>query len=209
MSDGVESAGRGAGMLVIGVVAGVLLLGTARFLAMPESHAVHYHANWAVFIDGERLDLTANRYMEDIGSCSVDPTRQRPEDRVHMHEANQDVVHVHASGVSWGHFLANLRFAVGDDFLVTDRARYDPGDGRTLKFILNGQAIRSIANRAIGDEDRLLISFGAESEEEVAASQFAQVASTAGTFNTMPDPASCSGPHEHTTGEKLRAAFWF
>ena len=126
-----------------------------------------------------------------------------------MHEANQDVVHVHASGVTWGHLLANLHFGVGDDFLLTDQGTYEPGDGRTLKFVLNGQVIRSIANRSIDDEDRLLISFGPESEEEVVAAQFPQVASTADTFNTMPDPASCSGQHEHTTGEKLRSAFWF
>ena len=207
MSD--RSGSAGLGMLAIGVVVGVLSLGMARFVAMPEAHGVHYHANWAVFTDGERLDLTADRYMEDVASCSVDPTRQRPEDRVHMHEANHDVVHVHASGVTWGHLLANLHFGIGDDYLVTHDARYTSGDGRTLKFILNGQAIRSIANRPIEDEDRLLISVGAESEAEVVASQFPQVASSAGTFNTMPDPASCSGQHAHTTGEKLRGAFWF
>src|SRR5690606_21078754 len=119
----------------------------ARFAAQEPQHPhVHYHANWAVVVDGERLDLSGDRYMEDVFQCSADPSAQRPEDRVHMHENNQDIVHVHAAGVTWGHFLANLGFGVGDDYLETDGGRYATGEGGSLKFILNGQPVRSIRN---------------------------------------------------------------
>jgi hypothetical protein len=210
MSNSGSKGLRNISLVLLGVVCGFLLLGAARFLGQSVEHAVHYHANWAVFLDGSRLDLTGDRYMEDIAQCSADPSHQRPEDRVHMHEKNHEVVHVHASGVTWGHLLANLRFGIGDDYLITDEgARYLTDEERTLKFIVNGVAVRSIVNRPIGDQDRLLISYGSESEEDVVSSQFAQVAATAATYNVAPDPASCSGQHETGVGERLRQAFWF
>jgi hypothetical protein len=198
-----------AGALILGAVIGVLLLSAARLVALPEHEHVHHHANWAVFINGERLDLTDMRYMEDVFQCTMDPTHQRPEDRVHMHEGNHDVVHVHASGVTWGHLLANLGFGIGDDFLHTDRARFETTPERSLKFVLNGSPVRSIRNLSIGDQDRLLISYGPESVETVVADQYPLVAADAGRYNEVPDPASCSGAHEETFGERVRRAVWF
>lgn len=194
-----------------GIVAGVALLGLARLAAMPREHqAVHYHANWAIVIDGERLDLSGTRYMEDVAACSADPSHVRPEDRVHMHENDHDAVHVHAAGVTWGHLLANLGFGIGDDYLVTDGGvRLEGGPGRTIKFVLDGRQVPSIRNRPIRSEDRLLVSYGPETADEVIRTQFPQVASTAARLNTLPDPASCSGPAELTMGERLRRAFWF
>lgn len=195
--------------LVLGIVLGVGLIGTARFATQEPEHGVHYHANWAVVIDGERLDLTANRYMEDVYQCMADPSHQNPEDRVHMHENNHDVVHVHAAGVTWGHLLANLGFGVGDGYFYTDRARYETDEERSLKFVVNGSPVPSIANRAIGDRDQLLISYGPETVDEVAAKQASMIAATASEYNEMPDPASCSGAMEEDLGTRLRRAFWF
>jgi len=198
-----------ASVFVFGAVAGVLLLSAARFAAQPPRHTVHYHANWAVFVDGERLDLTDGRYMEDVFQCSVDPTRQRPEDRVHMHEGNHDIVHVHAAGVTWGHLAANIGFGVGDDYLFTDGARFESSPERDLKFVLNGSRVRSIRNLSIGDRDRLLISFGPETLEEVIATQFPVVAADADHYNHVPDPATCSGPQHESLSARLRRAAWF
>jgi hypothetical protein len=195
--------------LLVGVVLGVVGIGAARYATLEEEHPVHYHANWAIFVDGNRLDLTAPRYMEDVYQCMLDPSQQNPEDRVHMHEGNHDVVHVHASGVTWGHLLANLGFGIGDDYLYTDTQRLENTSEKTLKFVLNGRPVATIANAQIGNQDRLLISYGPESVEEVIGTQFPQVASDANRYNEMPDPASCSGHVEMSTGERLRRAFWF
>jgi hypothetical protein len=189
-----------------GVVIGALLLIGIRFALQEPPHAVHFHANWALMVDGQRVDLTAQRYMVDVLQCTIDPSHQAPEDRVHMHEGNHDIVHVHASGVTWGHFLANLGFGVGDDYLQLRDEMLRSDSTRTLKFVLNGNRVRSIRNLAVGDQDRLLISFGTETLEEVVANQFPTVAQDAGEYNTRPDPASCSGAHEETFGERLRRA---
>lgn len=193
---------------VVGAVLGVLLLGAARFVATPWEEAVHYHANWAVYVDGERLDLTADRYMEDVGAC-VAGGEVLPTQRVHMHNNEQDVVHVHHRGVTWGHFLTNLGFVLGRDFLVLDDGRrFEEADGRTLKFIVNGFAVPEIRNRLIESGDRLLVSFGSESLDDVGRSQFTHVADNAERYNEMQDPATCAGSTEPTFQERLRRAFW-
>ncbi len=204
-----DGAARTLGLLLVGAIAGVLLVGAARFVGQPHEHPVHYHANWAIFIDGQRLDLSDDRYMEDVMRCTVDPSLVEPEDRVHMHENDHDVVHVHAAGATWGHLMGNLGFVLGDDLLITDAGRYLNDGTKTLKFILNGNEVRSIRNRLVGDMDRLLISYGSESVEDVIRTQFPEVKSTAESFNMLPDPASCSGQEEMSLGERLRRAFWY
>lgn len=207
MKRGIASA---ALLFGLGAVAGVLGFGLVRLALLAPEPVVHHHANWAVFVDGARLDLSGERYMEDVASCKADPTAVYPEDRVHMHNGNADVVHVHDSGATWGHLLANLGFGIGDDYLFTDRgARYAAGGGKSLKFVLNGRVVPSIRNEVVNSEDRLLISFGAEPAEEAARSQFPRVASSAGEYNHKPDPAGCSGAGHETFGDRLRRAFWF
>jgi len=200
---------RQGALLLGGVVLGIILMTAARFLGHPAEEHVHYHANWAIFVNGERLDLTADRYMEDVFQCMADASQQRPEDRVHMHGNDADNVHVHASGVTWGHLLSNLGFGIGDDYLETDGGRFATGEQGELKFVLNGAQVRSIRNLPIRDLDRLLISYGPESVEEVLGSQFPMVKASAAEYNTMPDPASCSGQQEATFGERLRRAAWY
>jgi hypothetical protein len=202
---------RHLGLMMLGAVLGVIALGLARLSFLPdqEHSDTHYHANWAVFVRGERLDLSAQRYMEDVYRCKADPTRVDPEDRVHMHNGEHDVVHVHHAGVTWGHFLSNLGFSLGDSHLFTDTQRLESTNEETLKFVLNGQEVSSIHNLLIESEDRLLISFGRESATEVVETQFAHVAANAAEYNLLPDPGGCGSVEADEPPGALRRAFWF
>ena len=182
-------------------------LATYRLAFVPVEEPTHYHANFALFVDGERVDLSGDEYMEEVGACKVSGTIL-PTGRAHLHGNNPDVAHVHHEGVTWGHLLANLGFGIGDSYLVLDGGRmYTAGAGPTLKFILNGQPQFSIRNELIRSGDRLLISYGPEKEAEALRIQFPTVASTAEEFNGRPDPAGCSGAHEVTFWERVRHAF--
>jgi hypothetical protein len=199
------------GTLFVGLVVGVFALGSARFFFVEPPPAVHHHANFAVFVDGERLDLSGGRYMEDVTACAADPAGIRPQDRAHLHNNDPDVVHVHHGGATWGHLFANLGMGLGDDFLILDNGRrfFDGEDGRTLKFFLNGQQVLELQNRMIRSEDRVLVSVGMETPDEALASEYAEVASNAGHFNEVSDPAGCAGAmREVSLGERLRNAFW-
>ena len=194
--------------IFLGILLGVTALGAYRFFFVPAEAHPHFHANFALFVDGARVDLSGDRYMEEVGACKVSET-VLPTERAHLHNNDQDVVHVHHAGVTWDHFLINLGFGLGDKYLALDDDRIlTAGAGKTLKFVLNGQPQFSVRNVLLRSGDRLLISYGAEAEAEVVRSQFPQVASNAEEFNHKPDPAGCSGSTEPTVAERLRAAFF-
>lgn len=195
--------------VLLGFVLGVLALGAARFLFSPWPDPVHYHANWAVFSDGQRLDLSGDHLMEDVAACTAGETIA-PEQRVHMHNGEDQVVHVHHDGVTWGHFLANLGWSIGDDWILADDGTRLGNEGeRQLTFVVNGFVVPSVRDRLIASGDRLLISWGPQSPEEALAELFPRVADDAAEYNVRQDPAGCAGSHAALPfGERLRRAFW-
>lgn len=213
---------RGWRRVLLGAVAGVLLFVLVRFAFAPFHQPTHHHANFLVYIDGAPLDLSADRFMEELGACRA-ADEVLPSERAHMHENVGDVVHVHHEGVTWGHFFAVLGFGLGDDWLVlppglAGERGGDPGGavarilvpegGRTFKYVVDGFVVPGVADRLIGSEDRVVISYGAETEEEVVAGQFAAVPTTAGEYNERDDPAGCAGPIQLTPMERLWRAIW-
>lgn len=191
-----------------GILIGVIILATARVIFVPVEPPTHYHANFAIFVEGERLDLSADRYMEELAGCRADAESILPTERVHLHDNNPEVAHVHHDGATWGHLLANLGFGLGDHYLITDDGTLHlEENGGTLKFVLNGRPLPSVHNQLIRSGDRLLISYGHEGEEEILRSQFPAVASNAEEYNWKDDPAGCSGPDEPTLWDRVRDAF--
>ena len=194
--------------IAVGAVAGALLLGLVRFAAAPWPEPPHYHANWQVIIDGEPLDLSSDRYMEDVVACTVSD-EVTPAQRVHMHNGEDDVVHVHHTGVAWGHFLANLGFGAGPDYLILDDGRrFFEEDGRTVTYAMNGFIIDDIRTEPIRPGDRLLISYGSESEAQLLTEYFPRVPDGAAAYDTLHDPAGCAGAAGFSVQERLRRAFW-
>lgn len=196
--------------LVVGVLLGLVVFGAVRLIALPPLDHVHYHANWAVWIEGERVDLSGDRYMQSVSACVTDPSSMTGEARVHMHENNQDVVHVHHAGATWAHLLQNLGWGIGYGWMVTDSGEMyrDEGDKR-LTFILNGLDVPPAHDRVIRPGDRLLISFGGEPPEELTRVRFPTVADDAPGFDGTYDPAGCAGHEEESFSDRVRRALWF
>lgn len=194
--------------VAVGVIVGVLALALVRFVAAPSPAHPHYHANWQVVVDGEPLDLSADRYMEDVIACAAG-AEVLPVQRVHMHNGEDDVVHVHHEGVAWGHFLQNLGFSAGPDYLILDDGRrLFAEDAKSLTYMVNGFIVDDIRTRLIRPGDRLLINYGPESQPLIAAEYFPRVPDRAAAYDTLQDPAGCAGAVELTFGERLRHAFW-
>ncbi len=196
--------------IVIGIVIGVMALGGARFFGAPLEQTTHYHANWAVYIEDSRLDLSSDRYMEDISSCYGSDRFVTPESRAHMHLGEQDIVHIHHEGAAWGHLLTNLGFGIGEGFMVSPDGKILRNDEKKrFTYVLNGQILTSIHNQLISSSDRLLISYGSGSIDSVLKDQFSKVMSNAADYNDKADPATCSGGHEPLPVlERLKLAFW-
>lgn len=195
---------RIAAALFIGFLAGVLWLVLIR-LATYRQDIVHYHANFALYINGQREAFDNFTYYEEVASCGTDENNN-PKARVHMHDNVNSVVHVHDNASTWGHFFANLGLSLSNDTLHTETGVYADGlDGKRLQFILNGEEVGGIANQTIRSKDVLLINYGDE-EQAAIQSRYDEVPSDAGEYNSRHDPASCKGSESLTFGQRLREA---
>jgi|SRR3989344_2820300 len=193
-------------LFVSGLVSGsLLILGIRFFTYMPET--VHYHANFAVFVNSQREKFEGMQFYEETEatSCTLEKV-ESPLERAHMHGNVNDVVHVEDHLVTWGNFFQNLGWGVGDDYLKTTDRIYSPDEQNKLTLTLNGNKVDSIANLIVGDEDKLLVSYGNSSSEELDK-QYENIQSTAHKYNTEKDPASCGGHKSVNTSERLKHLF--
>jgi len=138
---------------------------------------IHEHADFAVFIRGERLDFSDDRF--------VSTEDKELSENVHIHNPRHTVVHIHRESTTWDEFFRSLGFQLNDPSLLgvtpettflkmPDGTTYSASTTETFKFYVNGVKVDGIASYNISDLDRVLISFGSETEEEVLA-QLAQV----------------------------------
>lgn len=192
----------------IGIILGVLVLLGIRFATYSVPDQVHYHANFAVYVNGVRQEFKGIQYYEETAAqtCTLH-SADSPKERAHMHDNINSVVHVEDHLVTWGNFMQNLGWGMGDDYLKTSDALYANGGQGTLSFILNGTAVESVAGRIIQDKDRLLISYGTDSSDQLQK-EYKTVPATAATYDISKDPASCgAGRSSVTTSERLRHLF--
>lgn len=128
---------------------------------------VHWHADFALYIRGERYDFSQPRF--------VSGEEDELSENVHIHDPRHHVVHVHREGTTWREFFASLGFELTDQCLtMPDGEQLCESDAERLSFVLNGVRLDSIAFVDITDIDRALISYGSESEAELLE-QYAQV----------------------------------
>lgn len=192
-------------LLLVGLLIGALSIVLMRVILV-QNHATHYHANFALYIDGERDEFDNFTFYEEVAGCSSDG-HSNPKHRAHMHDNVNDAIHVHADGVTWGHFFANLGYNLGNNLIKTDDGVFVDGqNGKQLTFILNGEKTGSVANKLIESEDVLLIDYGDGSGAE---QRYDAISRTAGELNTKPDPASCSGDENLSIGDRLKRAIDF
>lgn len=191
-------------ILSAGVLVGVAGLMTYRLITYQKEY-VHYHANFAVYINGEREDFKNPIYYTET-SCAVADVIT-PQMRAHLHDNVNDVVHVEDNAVTWGNFFENLWWSVGSDFIQkSDGSMYKADETNKLHVYINGDDytdLGSIANLQIKDKDRVLISYGSD-DKQTLEKQFATISKSAAKYDGQSDPATCSGGHETTIKDKIK-----
>lgn len=187
------------------VIAGLTLIGLVAIrFAWPAagSDQPHYHADFAIYINGVPLDFDSPFYYEEVTACS-EAERNRPQSRAHLHAPDPGIVHVHDHAVTWSHFLANLGITLADDYLATSTNAYVPDGQKQLRFILNGDSVSYPSGRVIGNEDVLLVDYGDDSQAELKA-RYSAIEAGAPAANSENDPYGCFGTGEAmTTGQRL------
>lgn len=196
-------------LFVVGLLLGVLVTLAIRF-ATYNVQQTHYHANFAVYINGQREQFKGPQYYEEVSACSASGPIQPPQ-RAHMHDNINSVIHVHDNGVSWQQFFNNIGWTLGPNFIQDNQQNmYVEDSTNKLNIILNGQNLTdltSIANQVIHDRDRLLISFGNISNNALQK-EYSSVPNTAKHYDESKDPASCAGQMSKVTlGDRFRHLF--
>lgn len=147
----------------------------------------HYHANFAIYIDGERVDFSGDEFMEDIAACGLSDL-MFPQHRAHLHENNPETIHIHAQWVSWGHFFANNGIVFNDSILsLEDWERILlTYEGNKISFLLNWEKVINPYNDLIKSEDSLVIVYW----DDTNISELF-VSDNAAEYNSKYDPGSC------------------
>ena len=195
--------------LTAGVLVGVLGVLAFRFATYYPEHT-HYHANFAVYLNGKRDEFKGSQYYQSVAVCSAGRGITIPEQRAHMHDNINSVIHIHDHATTWGQFFENLGWNIGSDFVQTDDGTfYNASADAKLHIFINGQDftdLMSIANTVIKDKDRLLVSYGVV-DAETLKQEYSSVPSTANRYDMSTDPKSCSGADAVTLSDRLHHLF--
>jgi hypothetical protein len=131
--------------------------GNGGAIIVPEDEFYHVHTDFAVYINGRKMDFDSSIYSER------DP-------RIHLHIRNQygdSVIHVEARDVNLGDFFDSLGMKLTENCFRTRSVNFCNDGSRTLKMYVNGIRNNDFGNYEIKDLDRILITFGNEAEEEI------------------------------------------
>lgn len=161
----------------------------------------HAHVDVALYLNGEKIDLAQEKYMS---------TSERVLSKyVHLHDGLGNVVHFHAQNISLKTFLESLGFAFVDDagcVLSDENVSLCANETRAWKIWVNGSDATFGFDYVPADLDRVLISFGNESREQLME-QFSTVTDEACIQSEKcpergsPSPeSSCAGSGECSVG---------
>lgn len=117
--------------------------------------STHEHADMAMYINGVKIDFTKEEYQE-----------KHPLVHLEAPERGPGVIHKHATGITYGMFFETIGIDLGDCLVINEKEFCD-GNGRSLKYYVNGRIVPNLASLDIHDLDKVLISYGSESTSEI------------------------------------------
>lgn len=200
-------------LIILGFVAGLISLLAIRAAAYDPPQETHYHANFAVYINGQREQFKALDYYEEeaASNCSVataEEAETSPMSRVHMHGNINDVVHVEDSRVTWGNFFTVLKWNIGSTYIATRDGMYQNNGTAKVTFMLNGKSVDDVANATIQDQDKLLVNYGDQTASQITG-EYNLIKNNALKADQSKDPAGCGGGHTDTASMRERMKHMF
>ena len=89
---------------------------------------------------------------------------------IHFEESDGTTVHRHASGIKLGYLFDTLNIGIDSKcFIFPDGRQFCTNEDYSLKYFINHQQIDDIRDYVFEDGDRILITYGNESSEQVEA----------------------------------------
>ena len=115
----------------------------------------HAHAGILVKIFGDEFDFSA-------------PAYQIKSPWVHFESRDGTTIHKHATGVELEYLFNSLSIGLDDQcYVFPDGKAFCTTDEYSLKYFINGESLLDIRNYSIVEDDRILITFGGETDEQI------------------------------------------
>lgn len=128
----------------------------------PKEPAYHAHADIRMIINNKAFDFTQSKYQS---------TKEKELDAaVHLHNNNGTVLHLHTKDATLGTFYKSLGMELDNNCITLDtRLKYCSNGTQTLRLFVNGKEQINAQSYVPQELDRILIAYGAESEEQLNA----------------------------------------
>lgn len=115
----------------------------------------HEHASILVRIHGDKFDFSASTY-------------QIKNSWIHFEDQDGTTIHRHSSGVTTGYLFETLGITLDENcYIFPDGREFCTNDDFSLKYFVNYEEMPSINDYVLEDDDRILITYGDESPEEI------------------------------------------
>ena len=115
----------------------------------------HEHASLLVRIFGDKFDFSLPNY-------------QIKSSWIHFEDQDGDTVHRHSSGVELEFLFNSLNIGLSEKcFIFADGRQFCTNDDYSLKYFVNHKPVSDIRGYVIQEDDRILISYGDETEDEI------------------------------------------
>ena len=115
----------------------------------------HEHASLLVRIFNDKFDFAV-------------PSYQIKSSWIHFEESDGTTIHRHASEVTLGYLFDSLNIGIDSEcYSFPDGRQFCTNEDYSLKYYLNHQLVDDINDYVIQDDDRILITFGNETPEQI------------------------------------------
>ena len=115
----------------------------------------HVHASLLVRVFGDTFDFSS-------------PTYQIKSSWIHFEDTDGTTIHRHSSGVTLGFLFDTLNIGIDDEcYRFPDGRQFCTNEDYSLKYYINHQLANGIRDYVFEDGDRLLITYGNETPEQI------------------------------------------
>ena len=115
----------------------------------------HEHASLLVKIFGDTFDFSV-------------PSYQIKSSWIHFEESDGTTIHRHASGVALGYLFNSLNIGINNEcYMFPDGRNFCTNEDYSLKYYINHQIVKDINDYVFEDDDRILITYGSETPEQI------------------------------------------
>ncbi len=120
--------------------------------------SAHEHAAFLVKVNGQNIDFSQPQY-------------QVQSDYIHVENGDGTTLHRHATNVTFVDFLKSVKMDIdkkNNCLAFTNGTEYCDDENNKLRTFINGNSNGSISDYVLNNNDRLLVIYGNETDEQIA-----------------------------------------